>query len=428
MTQHRIRRGSFVFQVRPARAGWRLAVLAAVSLMSLLGACGAPGPATAPAAAPVPAAVPAPPPAPVPPPTLPFDAAVLRAATALLADAQPAEARELVIDPLVDGVTGLQSNATQTLGAQLVKLIGQQYPRYNVKPFNPVNVVRGPLILTGTFTGVNAERKSEGRREAFRICLALADLKTGKLVSKGLAFALPEGVDTTPLPLFADSPAWAPDDATTGYVRTCQGTKPGDAIHPLYIDRIVTAATIAEASEAYAAKRYAQAATLFETALASPGGNQLRVHTGLYLTRMRLGQRSAAAKAFGDIVEQGLDQKRLGVKVLFKPGTAAIWSPPGTTALPYAMWMGEIGRRAAARPSCLDVVGHTSASGAEPVNERISLMRAEMVAGELKRVAPKLTPRLASSGVGSRQALIGNGRDDLSDALDRRVEFLVRGC
>ncbi|WP_457393545.1 hypothetical protein, partial [Roseateles sp. P5_E1] len=66
--------------------------------MSLLGACGAPGPATAPAAAPVPAAVPAPPPAPVPPPTLPFDAAVLRAATALLADALPAEARELVID------------------------------------------------------------------------------------------------------------------------------------------------------------------------------------------------------------------------------------------------------------------------------------------------------------------------------------------
>jgi flagellar motor protein MotB len=152
------------------------------------------------------------------------------------------------------------------------------------------------------------------------------------------------------------------------------------------------------------------------------------VHTGLYLTRLRLGQRPAAARAFGNIVEQGLDQKRLGLKVLFRPGTAAIFSPPGPAAQPYSMWMNELGRRAATRTSCLDVIGHTSPSGAEPVNERLSLMRAEMVAGELQKAAPKLAKRLASSGVGSKQALIGTGRDDLSDALDRRVEFVVRNC
>ena len=41
------------------------------------------------------------------------------------------------------------------------------------------------LRLVGTFTSVNGERKTEGRREAFRICLTLADLRTGKLVGKG---------------------------------------------------------------------------------------------------------------------------------------------------------------------------------------------------------------------------------------------------
>ena len=43
-----------------------------------------------------------------------------------------------------------------------------------------------------------AERKTEGKRVAYRICLALADLKTGKLVSKGLAFADAEGVGDLP--------------------------------------------------------------------------------------------------------------------------------------------------------------------------------------------------------------------------------------
>lgn len=412
-------------------------------LSLLLAACSAPGPQGSSGAgydaapvspAPAPAVVAAPPPPPPappqPPPTLPFEDAVLSAASNLLAKAQlpPNVKYDIVVDPLIDGVTGQQTHATRAMGVQLDKLIEQSYPRYNVKPFNASNVASGPLILVGTFTGVNAERKSEGKREAYRVCLALADLKTGKLVSKGLAFALPNGVDPVPLPFFTDAPAVVPDDATTGYVRTCQGTKVGDSINPLYLDRIVTAATIAEAIDAYGDKQYADALKLYETALQSPGGNQLRVHTGLYLTNLRLNRRPAAAKAFGDIVEQGLKAQQMGVKFLFKPGTAAMWTQPGAGPVPYTLWLTEIAKHAAKRESCMDVVGHTSATGAEPINERLSLQRAENVKREIARRAPKLRAKLTSAGAGSREMLIGSGRDDLSDALDRRVEFKVKGC
>ena len=76
-----------------------------------------------------------------------------------------------------------------------------------MQPFTAADVARSPLVLVGTFTGVNRERKTGGVRENFRICLALADLRTGKLVGKGLAFAQPEGVDMTPTAFFRDSPA-----------------------------------------------------------------------------------------------------------------------------------------------------------------------------------------------------------------------------
>lgn len=425
----------------PRPAGHSLG-LPALVLSLVLAACSTPGgqptaapdpaPAAAPAAQPVaaPAPAPTPPAPPKPPPTLPFEQAVLSAANTLLANAQlPADTRfDIVVDPLIDGVTGQQTQATRTMGAMLVKLIEERYPRFKVKPFNAANVASGPLILIGTFSGVNAQRKTEGKREAYWICLALADLRTGKIVSKGVAFALPDGVNSTPLAFYQDAPAVVADDATSGYVRTCQGTKAGDSINPMYIDRIVTAATIAEAIDAYTDKRYADALKLYETALDSPGGNQLRVHTGLYLTNLRLGKRPAAAKAFGNIVDQGLSSQRMGVKFLFKPGTAAMWTQPGSGPVPYTLWLTEIAARAAKRDVCMDVVGHTSATGAEPINERLSLQRAETVKREIAQRAPKLRKNLSSAGAGSREMLVGSGRDDLSDALDRRVEFKVKGC
>ena len=361
---------------------------------------------------------------------LPFNEAVLSAANNLLGKAQlPADGKfNVVIDPLIDGVTGAQTQATRAMGAQLAKLIKDSYPRYTVQPFKVATVQQGPLILIGTFTGVNSERKTEGKRESFRVCLALADLKTGKLVSKGLAFAKADGVDSTPLPFFRDSPVWLDDSATSGYVRTCQGTRAGDPINPAYLDRIVTATTIAEAIDAYANNQYADALKLYETALASPGGNQLRVHTGLYLTNLKLRRMDAARKSFGDVIDQGLDAKRLGVKFLFRPGTAALWVDPKAGPMPYPMWLGEIASRSAKRPTCLELGGHTSASGAEPLNERLSLLRADSVMKSIQAVSPTMNKRMASKGYGSKQTLVGTGRDDLSDALDRRVELLVKDC
>ena len=392
------------------------------------------GTAAVAAATPPEPAVAAPAPAPAAPaaplPVLPFDDAVQAAASNLLGKAQlpPDTQWDVVIDPLMDGVTGTQTQATRALGTRITKIIKDSFPRYAVQPFNSSSLMRGPLLLVGTFTGINDERKTEGKRVAYRICLALADLKTGKLVGKGLAFADAEGVDATPLPYYRDAPAWVDDATTQGYIRTCQGTRAGDTIHPAYIDRVLTSATLAEANDAYAAGKYSAARELYQAARSSPGGEQLRTYTGLYLTHWRLGNRAAAAEAFGHIVEQGLENKRLGMKFLFRPGTAAMWSDPRSGPVAYPLWFNEIAKRAAARQSCLEVVGHASASGPEPVNERLSLLRAEAVRSEIARQAPPLAPRMIAHGVGSRQTLIGTGRDDYSDALDRRVEFKVVGC
>ena len=380
-----------------------------------------PAPVAAPAAA-------APPPPPAPPPIRPYDDAVLAAATQLFGAAPAlAGATPLLIDPLIDGVTGAQTRATQDMGRRITDLVRQRYPLYQVQRFNAANVQRGPVVLVGTFTGVNAQRQTAGERTAYRICLALIDLKSGRILSKGLAFAEPAGVDPTPLAYFQDSPATTEDPATLGYIRTCQGTRAGDPINPLYVDRVLAAAQIAEGIEAYHARRFEQALSLYEAAARTAAGDQLRAYTGMYLANVRLGRRAAAEQAFAQVVRHSLAHQRLAVKFLFRPGTASFVSEAAVSG-PYAGWLRQIARQSAAATSCLEIVGHTSATGAAAINERLSLLRAEEVQRRLQQAAPALAGRLLSRGAGSSDMKVGNGRDDASDALDRRVEFVVLDC
>ncbi len=395
----------------------------------------------APAGAPAPQASPSPAPEQVPPkpaaapglpPVMPFNEAVSFAANNLLSKADltglPNAKHILVIDPLIDGNSGVQSIATETMGAMLGQLVKTAFAnRYDLQPFNLTNVTRGPLLLVGTFTAVDKDMKNVGQREIYRVCLALADLKSGKLVSKGFARSSVDGVDVTPLPAFRESPAWAPDNATDGYVRTCQGTKVGDPINPAYWDKIVAAAMINDAVSAYNAGRYEEALDIYRGILRTGAGDQLRVHNGIYLTSWRLGRKEEASQAFARIVDFGLAQKRLGIKFLFQTGSTQFFNDP-YVSVAYPIWLKQLAQRAADQGACIEISGHTSRTGSEPFNDRLSQLRAQHIKLRLSADAPALATRLTTNGKGWRENIVGLGTDDARDALDRRVEFRVTGC
>lgn len=367
---------------------------------------------------------------PPPAPPAPFDAALHSAATALFSKAQlpPGDDPvELVIDPLIDGVSGAQSVASQLMEKRLTELAQKSFPRFKVQPFNTTTLERAPVVLVGTFTAINNAGEPNGARDAYRICLALADLRSKKIISKGFAKALPEGVDATPTPSFTDNPIWADDEATVAYIKTCQGTKTGDPLNPLYVERIGTASLISDGISEYDHKRYREALAFYRTAMRMAGGDQLRVHNGIYLANWKLNRRDDAQQSFGDLVDFGLKSKKLAVRLLFQPGSTQFFSDQQITA-PYPMWIEQIAARAAQSNTCLEIVGHTSATGPAQLNERLSILRARAVKTTLEQREKRLVGKLIASGVGPRETLIGTGKDDASDALDRRVEFKVQKC
>jgi outer membrane protein OmpA-like peptidoglycan-associated protein len=364
---------------------------------------------------------------------MPFDEAVQFAANNLFSSpnvAKFAGARAsypLVIDPLVDGNSGMQSVATQTMESRVTTLLKARYPQYELQPFSSATLVRAPLVFIGTFTAVDKDGRNVGEREWYRVCLALLDLRSGLIVSKGFARAAKDGVDPTPLQVFLDMPAWAPDPATQGYVTSCQGPVAGDPIKPAYLDRIFAAAQINEAFAAYDAGRYQQALDILKGVQGTPAGDQLRVYSGIYVASTKLGRRQDANDAFARIVEFGLAQKRLGLKLLFQPATTVFFADRQVTA-PYGTWLKTVATKAAGNRVCLEVSGHTSRTGSEPINDRLSLARADYVKTLMVKDVPTLGKTTRTVGKGWKENISGLGTDDKRDALDRRVEFKPVDC
>jgi outer membrane protein OmpA-like peptidoglycan-associated protein len=415
--------------------------LAAGAMLYLLAACSQTPAVNAPpahtsaelppsAAAAAPAAVPAAAATALQAPVLPADQAFDLAAQGVLGDAPiPEGASEstpitIVIDPLIDGVTGYQSKATRNIQERIVAIVKKEFPRYTVRRLTPETLRLQPRILVGTFTPVTSTNQSSGagEREFYRFCLVMGDLKTGKIISKKVVRVRIAEADSTPTTAFADSPVWTEDPNIQAYVVTCQGTKIGDPIKPEYYDGLLAAALVAEAGDAYEEGHYAEALDLYSTARKSPAGDQLRVYNGIYMSLIKLRRSAQAAAAFGDLVDYGLRTRRLAVKVLFRPGSVR-FTGDATFSGNYDSWLQQIAARAASSKTCLKVVGHTSPSGPAAMNDSLSLLRAEYVQSRLESDEPSLKKRTVAFGVGSRENLIGTGRDDASDVLDRRVEF-----
>jgi outer membrane protein OmpA-like peptidoglycan-associated protein len=380
---------------------------------------------------------PAPPPAPPPVATSDtsersFDEAVSVATDGLVGQLQqrlgpgtPTEAkRGVVIDPMVDAASGQQTGATHLLEQRVADRFRTNYSQFDVMPFEVANLSKALYLLTGTMTRVASSQS--GARLVFQLDLAMTDLKTGMVVAQASSRARDEALDTNPTPYYRDSPILVKDKVVDGYISTSR-MPPGQPADPVYFERVATATTISEATLAYNNQSYQDSLTLYQNAAAKPGGEQMRVLNGIYLASWKLGRANEAEEAFGKVVAMGLSNNNLGVKFLFNPGTINFWSDPQVSG-PYGFWLRQIARQAVVTKVCMNVIGHTSLTGSQAYNDRLSQQRAAYIKKRLDTEAPELATRTRSSGMGFREPIVGTGTDDARDALDRRVEFKITEC
>jgi hypothetical protein len=364
---------------------------------------------------------------------LPFDEAVAQATDGLVSQTQKLPAflakveaklvkRGVVLDPMLDASTGQQTNATQLLERRVTERMTTKFDSIEILPFQSSNLAKAQYLLTGTTTHVQTG-KTKG---PLQINLALTELKSGNVVAQAAALARDEGLDHTPLPYYQDSPVLVKDQVIDGYVKTT-ATRPGQRADPSYIERVAVATVISEATTLYNAEKYQEALSQYRAAGGAPGGEQLRVLNGIYLANTKLGRTAEAELAFGKVVAYGIGYNQLGVKFLFNPGSTVFWSDAKVSGA-YSMWLRQIAKEGTAAKACMDIVGHTSHTGSDQLNDSLSLQRASYIRQRLAAEAAPLGARAKATGMGFRENIVGSGTDNAVDALDRRVEFKIIPC
>jgi outer membrane protein OmpA-like peptidoglycan-associated protein len=363
---------------------------------------------------------------------LPFDQAVAEATDNLVAQTQKLPAflsrveskvarRGVVVDPMVETGTGQQTAATLLLERRVLDRIGARHELFEAMPFEPGSLAKAQYLLTGTMA-----RAQAGNKGAFRVNLALTELKSGSVVAHASALARDDGLDNRPTAYYRDSPVLVKDRVTEGYIRTTAAA-PGARADSQYFEQVNAAPLIREADAQYNAERYQEALGRYSAVAAMPTGAQMRVLNGVYLANVKLGKSAEAEQSFGKLVAFGIAYRELGVKFLFNPGSTEFWSDSRVSGA-YPMWLRQIARESTAAKACMEVVGHTSRTGSEPFNEQLSRQRAEAIRQRLASEAPELATRTRTAGMGFRQNIVGSGTDDLTDVLDRRVEFKIVPC
>ncbi len=314
---------------------------------------------------------------------------------------KPVVRSKFVVDVALDSQTGQQTMGTRFLDSRLLLRAKARFPQFEVLPI-PVSAQSAKglsnerYLLAATLSPLGAQGADTEAR--YRINMSLTDLRSGFVLAQAAANATAAGVDTTPTTFYQDSPSLVRDRIVEGQIRTAQA-KTGAEADAIYVSSLTVSALISEGVRLYDAGQFDESLRVYEAAVARPDGKQLRVFNGLYLTNKQLGRAEAAEQAFGRIVALGLSANSLSFKFLFKPASTDFLADPTITG-PYEMWLRVLAKEMASTQHCVTVLGHSSRTGSEPVNERLSLSRATTMQRKLEAFGADTDGAIAVGGYG----------------------------
>lgn len=338
-------------------------------------------------------------------------------------------ARKVVLDPFIEAQSGQQTASSRKAGELLVERLKARNSSLKLQAFDAAGVAQADYLIAGTLRknqSGSGSSGSSGSSSAYTLHATLTERRTGLVIASAVSSVQAGEIDATPTPFYADSPSIVSDRLTQGHVKTSQAAR-GASADQRYLASISTGALIQQATMAYDEGRSSDALLRYQEVVQRPDGKQLRVFNGLYNSHTKLGHAAEAEGAFSQIVALGLATNNLAVRLLFNPGSTEFWRDRNVSTI-YPMWLRRIATETNAGDYCMTVVGHTSKTGTEAVNERLSLSRARYVRDALLTQDRQLASRVEVAGVGWQENIIGSGTDDARDSVDRRVEFKVRTC
>lgn len=325
-------------------------------------------------------------------------------------------ATQILLVPMFDANSKENLDLTSSLQAQL-----QKQGQGNLK-FAPITQKLLPDAHYIIHSALALDKNSDG--QAYELNVWLRDAKSGRLLAHSLNKVLAQGLPYALTLEAKDSPV---------YTETLNPNAKGfdlrqEMQRPNYQARLNLEAILTDAAKAYGSAQYARALALYEEASSLKEGTNLRTWAGRYLSLLRLNRAAEARVAFAELLKYGFNNKNtLTFKILFAVDSTK-FEGGGFLGSQYKVWTEEIASYLRYSQRCMLVAGHSSHSGSEEYNLKLSSARAAVIRQLMTAKQPAVVTRTQAEGKGFHENIVGTGTDDLRDAVDRRVEFRRQTC
>ncbi|HET6788970.1 MAG TPA: OmpA family protein [Aquabacterium sp.] len=329
-----------------------------------------------------------------------------------------------MLDPVIDANTAEVNKAGEAVEDALREEARKASDKYIFVKLSPENYDSAKYLVSGA---ILYDALTPGdRKKLYKLALSVVELKTGKVVASSEAWIADPKIDVTPIAAYQDSPMYLKDKRVAGQVETAQ-MAPGSQAEPTYFNSIPTAALLTKADEAYEARQYEQALSMYKAASLRTDGQLMKTYAGLYQVHRKLNRMGEAEVAFGQLVNIGYQNNNISTKLFFSVASTEFINDPDLR-VQYGIWLRQIARLFVKNNACMLIVGHSSRTGSETYNEQLSTRRAAAVQDIMQKDFAGIHQRSRAVGRGWTENIIGTGSDDAQDAIDRRVEFRIRDC
>lgn len=311
------------------------------------------------------------------------------------------------------------STSAKVFQKQLAELLSREKSKLVFAQLNRKNIEAAQWIVLASYTPVD-EKQAAQPGKWIRLRVSVADVLSGQRVASAENYLQTAAFKSEPTRFFKEAPLYLNDQRHKERVDSINGQA-----SPLKA-RLTTQAIFAEAVATYEAGNYVEAERGFSEVVKSVPDHRGAL-TGIYQTQWQQGKKSNAEGAFANLIALTSGTSSLPFKVLFRVnGTDFV--DQGDLPQQYRLWTKSMGQVLVAQSRCLDVTGHASRSGAADYNNRLSLQRAQRISTQIQQQTPGLGNKIKAFGKGFQEAIVGSGANDATDAIDRRVEFLLRAC
>jgi outer membrane protein OmpA-like peptidoglycan-associated protein len=319
---------------------------------------------------------------------------------------------KIVIDPFID----VESGYPVKVNARIVEIISQELTeRFNVTgEMEPDNLEVSEYVLNGIIT------IDDKQKNIYKVCASVFYKSSGKVLASANVHV--KRFDTTPKEIYNDSPIFLKGKDYDNYVSSVKKL-PDETVNDEYHDGLTVKSMQVKGDKLYEQKDFKKSLSYYNQASNSKSGQQLEVLNGQFTILVKQGQWKAAEDVYKKLLKASIAETRaISSKIFFNPRSIV---PMESKADIYKIYMKQIANFVASNPKCkVKIIGHCSRTGTESYNDKLSRVRAGWIQKQMAIYSPEVMNQSDPIGRGFHDNIVGTGRDDVSDQIDRRVEFV----